>query len=134
MTFEELEDLFLALEINLNPSTFHGLLCGQLCWNDEKIDSFMTESADIFSISSDRGMDADQSLRELYDEIYLNLKNSNFAIISGGLILYCALKYNVPSISTPQYKHQKINILRIKKRKGDRANEYSHKKWYNCDS
>ena len=51
MTFEELEDLFLALEINLNPSTFHGLLCGQLCWNDEKIDSFMTESADIFSIS-----------------------------------------------------------------------------------
>ena len=53
MTFEELEDLFLALEINLNPSTFHGLLCGQLCWNDEKIDSFMTESADIFSISSE---------------------------------------------------------------------------------
>ena len=43
MTFEELEDLFLALEINLNPSTFHGLLCGQLCWNDEKIDSFMSE-------------------------------------------------------------------------------------------
>ena len=39
-------------------------------------------------------------------------------IISGGLILYCALKYNVPSISIPQYKHQKINILRIKKRKG----------------
>ena len=79
MTFEELEDLFLALEINLNPSTFHGLLCGQLCWNDEKIDSFMSESADIFSISSDRGMDADQALRELYDEIYLNLKNSNFS-------------------------------------------------------
>ena len=42
--------------------------------NDEKIDSFMSESADIFSISSDRGMDADQALRELYDEIYLNLK------------------------------------------------------------
>ena len=79
MTFEELEDLFLSLEINLNPSTFHGLLCGKLCWNDEKIDSFMTESADIFSISSDRGVDADQALRELYDEIYLNLKNSNFA-------------------------------------------------------
>ena len=38
----------------------------------------MTASADIFSISSDRGMDADQSLRGLYDEIYLNLKNSNF--------------------------------------------------------
>ena len=68
MTFEELEDLFLSLEINLNPSTFHGLLCGKLCWNDEKIDSFMTESADIFSISSDKGMDADQALRELYDE------------------------------------------------------------------
>ena len=49
---------------------------------------------------------------------FSNLKNSNFAIISGGLILYCALKYNVPSISIPQYKHQKINILRIKKRKG----------------
>ena len=39
----------------------------------------MSESADIFSISSDRGMDADQALRELYDEIYLNLKNSNFS-------------------------------------------------------
>ena len=78
MTFEELEDLFLSLEINLNPSTFHGLLCGKLCWNNKKIDSFMTESADIFSISSDRGMDADQALRELYDEIYLNLKNPNF--------------------------------------------------------
>ena len=79
MTFEELEDLFLSLEINLNPSTFHGLLCGKFCWNYEKIDSFMSESADIFSISSDRGMDADQALSELYDEIYLNLKNSNFS-------------------------------------------------------
>ena len=78
MTFEELEDLFLSLEINLNPSIFHGLLCGKLCWSDEKIDSFMTELADNFSFSNDKGIDADQALGELYDEIYLNLKKSNF--------------------------------------------------------
>lgn len=49
---------------------------------------------------------------------FLHLKNSNFAIISGGLILYCALKYNVPNISIPQYNHQELNILKIKKLNG----------------
>ena len=38
MTFEELEDLFLALEINLNPSTFHGLLCGCLLYTSDAAD------------------------------------------------------------------------------------------------
>ena len=44
-----------------------------------------------------------------------NLKSSEFAIISGGLILFLCLKNSIPSISIPQYRHQKKNILRIAK-------------------
>ena len=30
MTFEQLEDLFFTLQIQANPSGFHGFLCGRL--------------------------------------------------------------------------------------------------------
>ncbi len=47
-----------------------------------------------------------------------NLRSSKFAIISGGLILFLCLKYSIPSISIPQYRHQKKNIQRIARYKG----------------
>ena len=46
------------------------------------------------------------------------LKYSKFAITSGGTILFCSLKYCLPNISIAQYKHQKLNILRIAKKNG----------------
>ena len=38
---------------------------------------------------------------------YDKLSISDYAIISGGLIVFDAIKYNLPIISLPQYFHQK---------------------------
>jgi spore coat polysaccharide biosynthesis predicted glycosyltransferase SpsG len=48
---------------------------------------------------------------------YNNLSNSDYAIVSGGLIVFDAIKYNLPTICVPQYFHQKKTILNLEKKK-----------------
>ncbi len=48
---------------------------------------------------------------------YDKLSISDYAIISGGLIVFDAIKYNLPIISVPQYFHQKKTIFNLGKKK-----------------
>jgi spore coat polysaccharide biosynthesis predicted glycosyltransferase SpsG len=46
---------------------------------------------------------------------YKKMEDSDIAIISGGLILFDAINFNLPIICIPQYLHQKRNALNLKK-------------------
>ena len=48
---------------------------------------------------------------------YEKMSISDYAIISGGLIVFDAIKYNLPIISIPQYLHQKKTLLNLKNKK-----------------
>lgn len=78
MTFEELEDLFYALQINANPSGFHGFLCGRLSCGAEEMQELVEASTKWLALTEEQTEPAEAALEEFYESSLSNLQDLSF--------------------------------------------------------
>lgn len=78
MTFEQLEDLFFALNVEADPSGFHGFICGRLCCGVIPLEELIDLSADWLGLTEDGRDEAEDSLHAFYDSALTNLEDLDF--------------------------------------------------------
>ncbi|MBT7904641.1 MAG: hypothetical protein HN581_04350, partial [Porticoccaceae bacterium] len=66
MTFEQLEDLFYALQINANPSGFHGFLCGRLSCGAAEMQELVAASTKWLALAEEQTESAENALHDFY--------------------------------------------------------------------
>ena len=78
MTFEQLEDLFYALNINASASGFHGFLCGRLSSGPVEMQDLVTSSTQWLTLQEEAAEAAEEPLKTFYEEALSNLQDISF--------------------------------------------------------
>lgn len=78
MTYEQLEDLFYALEIEAGAAAFHGFLCGRLSCGILEMTDLVASSSEWLALSPEQSDAADRPLTEFYQSSLINLEDLSF--------------------------------------------------------
>ena len=78
VTFEQLEDLFFTLQIQANPSGFHGFLCGRLSCGAVDMQQLVDASSQWLAMAEEQAEAAENSLEDFYQESLSNLEDISF--------------------------------------------------------
>ena len=75
VTFEELEDLFFAIEIEASAAAFHGFLCGRLSGGAVEMPDLVTSSSEWLALSPEQSEAAEHPLTDFYQASLSNLED-----------------------------------------------------------
>lgn len=78
MTFEQLEDLFYALNIKASASGFHGFLCGRLSSGPVEMQDLVTSTTQWLTLQEEAAEAAEEPLKTFYEEALSNLQDISF--------------------------------------------------------
>ncbi len=78
VTFEELEDLFFAIEIEASAAAFHGFLCGRLSGGAVEMPDLVTSSSEWLALSPEQSEAAEHPLTDFYQASLSNLEDLSF--------------------------------------------------------
>lgn len=78
VTFEQLEDLFYALEIQASVSGFHGFLCGRLSCGPVQMESLVRSTTQWLGMEEDAAESAESALADFFESSLSNLQDASF--------------------------------------------------------
>jgi len=78
VTFEQLEDLFFALDIQASAAGFHGFLCGRLSCGPVQMELLVRSSTQWLGMEGEAAESAESPLEEFYESSLNDLQDMRF--------------------------------------------------------